>query len=293
MVTFKLSLAGFFLRIVDKPWQRRVIYTSAASCTIIGLVMFFILLFNCGNPSDYVRNELLGHCLDWSTSLAPIYYIHGSITAITDWVFAILPILDIWSAQLRPEAKVTVTGILIFGIGGSVASFVRLGYIDDLGVEISYLFAKVTPLYIVSIIEIGLGITSASLATLRPLFSQCVDRASHMGHKKVSGKGISVHNLGHGMSVSRNAEVDCERDAELETLSPFQPSSRNRSGPVDESFRLARVHGKNIMVKVEPCATPTDWTKLDDMRARVPEPAYTRWQRKTSGSSEEPLLLRL
>jgi len=130
---------------------------------------------------------------------------------------------------------------------------------------------------------------------LRPLFSQCVDRASHMGHsiRRVSGKGISVHILGHGMGSSRNAEVDCERDAELEALSPFPPSSRNRSGPMDENFRLARVHGKNIIVKIEPFATPTDWTKLDDMRARVPEPAYTRWQRTTSGSSEDPLLPRL
>jgi len=222
-----------------------------------------------------------------------MYYIHGSVTAITDWVFAIIPMLGIWSAQLTYNAKASVTGILILGVGGSIASFVRLGYIHYLGEDVATLFTKVTPLYMVSVIEIGLGITSVSLATLRPLFSQCIDRASRMGHsiKRVSGKGTSVHILGHGMTLSRNTEIACERDIELEALPRFEPSSCNRVRPMDENFRLARVHGKNIMVAVEPYAKPTHWDGPDNMTAQVPEPAYTRWGRIKSSSSQEPLLL--
>lgn len=262
---------------------------------MMGLAFFFVLLFNCGNPTDYIKNELLGHCLDWSTGLAPVYYLHGSINAISDWVFAIIPIFDIWSAQLRPEAKASVTGILILGVGGSIASFIRLGYIHYLGGDVVTLFTKVTPLYIVSTVEIGLGITSVSLATLRPLLTQCVNGASHMSHsiRRGSGKAPSVRISGHGMTVSRNPEVDCESVAELEALPPLQPSSRNWSDTMDENFRLERVHGKHVIVAVEPCTTPTNIDRSDNMTARVPEPAYTRWERAKSGSSEEPLLLSL
>ncbi|KEQ69501.1 hypothetical protein M436DRAFT_22488, partial [Aureobasidium namibiae CBS 147.97] len=169
-IIFKLSLAVFFLRVVNQRWQRQVIIGSVSLYTLFGTAWLFVAIFQCGNPGDYGKNEALGKCLPFQTVLRPLNYTHGVFNAVTDWIFAIIPIFVVRSAQMHKQQKITVCTILGLGVLGSICSLVRLAYVDVIGVELQDLLVSAPNFAIVSIIELGLGITAACLATLRPLF---------------------------------------------------------------------------------------------------------------------------
>lgn len=88
-VIFKLSLAVFFLRVVNQRWQRQVIIGSVTLYTLFGTAWLFVAIFQCGSPANYGANEAAGKCLPFQTVLRPLNYTHGVLNAVTDWIFAI------------------------------------------------------------------------------------------------------------------------------------------------------------------------------------------------------------
>ncbi|CAD0082697.1 unnamed protein product, partial [Aureobasidium vineae] len=231
-IIFKLSLAVFFLRVVNQRWQRQVIIGSVTLYTLFGSAWLFVAIFQCGNPGDYGKNELDGKCLPFKTVLRPLNYTHGVLNAVTDWIFAISK-----SAQMHRQQKITVCTILGLGVLGSICSIVRLAYVDVIGVLLEDLLVSAPNYAIVSIIELGLGITAACLATLRPLFAAWFDKARTnmsssrsrntkstpigLGNNKgISGSYVtSGHNLGHKddgvVTVTRELQVYTDRPSNL------------------------------------------------------------------------------
>lgn len=63
-ISLKISLAFFFLRIVNVKWERRVIYSITVIFTIYGVVYFFLVLFGCGTSALC--------CPSYSFSIFPI-----------------------------------------------------------------------------------------------------------------------------------------------------------------------------------------------------------------------------
>lgn len=104
-------------------------------------------------------------------------YVHSTINAVTDWIFALLPIFVLRTANMPRRAKLSVSFILALGALGSVASIVRLAYINGLNSSSSDFFVEAVNIAIASNIEPGLGIIAGSLATLRPLLRTIMDRA--------------------------------------------------------------------------------------------------------------------
>ncbi|KEQ77656.1 hypothetical protein M436DRAFT_13406, partial [Aureobasidium namibiae CBS 147.97] len=188
-LALKLSLAVFFLRIVLEKWQRRVIIISTVIFSVFTFSFFFVAVFQCGNPANYLLHKVQGKCVAWSV-LGPLNYIHGVMNALTDWVFVSLPILVIRKAKMSARDKLSVVFVLIIGVLGSVASVVRLFYIDALhsgDQDATTFFSNASSIAIVSTIEPGLGITAACLATLRPMFRSLLDRTRSQlssGHEK-------------------------------------------------------------------------------------------------------------
>jgi hypothetical protein len=100
------------------------------------------------------------------------YYTAGGMNALTDWVFSLLPVTVIWNAAIPKSTKISAGCLLGLGSLASIASLIRLAYIP--GVEASPTFLEgSTNIACWSIVEPGLGIVAASLATLRPLFRHC------------------------------------------------------------------------------------------------------------------------
>lgn len=77
----------------------------------------------------------------------------GGLNAATDWIFAIIPIFVLRNVKMARQAKISVCFLFALGVMGSVASVVRLGYIDGLEFGATTFFIKAIDIAIVSIIE--------------------------------------------------------------------------------------------------------------------------------------------
>ncbi|PSK51637.1 hypothetical protein B9Z65_2904 [Elsinoe australis] len=173
-ILFKLSLAIFFLRFLQEPWQRRTILTCTALYTTLGLAFIILLNLQCGNPKDLFSNTLTNHCGPWRI-LRPLNYTYATINALTDWTFALIPIYTIRHANMPRRARISASFLLGLGAVSSIVSIVRMKYIEGLNVN-KNLFPS-PAIGVTSCIEMGLGMTAASCATLRPLFRSCMERA--------------------------------------------------------------------------------------------------------------------
>jgi hypothetical protein len=115
IITLKLSLGIFFLRILVLPWQKRVIYSAMAASTIIGTVYFFLRIFQCGGFSNIweflERRMTLQGCIPIPATLA-VAYTQASASALSDWTYALLPLFALYDARMRRGEKLTVLFIL-------------------------------------------------------------------------------------------------------------------------------------------------------------------------------------
>ncbi|KAK4994818.1 hypothetical protein LTR66_005241 [Elasticomyces elasticus] len=170
-VCLKIALGIFFLRVVIKPWQRYTIYAAMSVSVIYGIFYFFMAIFQCGLPSHALDNARAENCLPPSVVLG-LGYTHGTINAVTDWTFGLLPAFVLWDSGMPRADKLSVYGILALGAIGSISSVVRLPYVRGLIMNENF-FANAVNIAIWSVIEPGVGITAASLATLRPLLRCC------------------------------------------------------------------------------------------------------------------------
>jgi hypothetical protein len=112
----KLSIGIYFLRLASKKYQIRVIYTNLAVVMLFSTIYFFFLLFQC-TPISYIWMQYKdgqGTCLS-SDVLANVTYAHAAMSAVTDWVFGILPISFVWNLKMDPRTKLSV--ILILSLG--------------------------------------------------------------------------------------------------------------------------------------------------------------------------------
>ncbi|KAL9089752.1 MAG: hypothetical protein Q9165_005546 [Trypethelium subeluteriae] len=174
MVFFKISLGTFLLRLVIRKWHTIFIYVFMTLSTVYGIVYFFFALFQCGNPTKILENKLAGRCQPASVQLG-MGYTHVTVQALVDWAFATLPVVIMWNANMNRRTKFSVAFVLMLGAVGSTATLVRFKYEGGLVDDNDFFFAAAN-VAITCTIEAGLGITAASLATLRPLFKCCFDR---------------------------------------------------------------------------------------------------------------------
>ncbi|KAI4734645.1 hypothetical protein E4T50_14833 [Aureobasidium sp. EXF-12298] len=269
-IVFKLSLAVFFLRIVNQRWQRQVIIGSVTLYTLFGTAFLLIAIFQCGNPRDYGINELKGKCLPFQTVLRPLNYTHGVFSAVTDWIFAIIPIFVVRSAQMHKQQKLTVCAILGLGVLGSICSLIRLAYVNVLGVPLQDLLVSAPNFAIISVVELGLGVTAACLATLRPLFAFWFDKAR---------TGISSSRSGKNSKTGPTAAY-----ANSQGISGSYVTSGHHLRPKDEGVVTVT---RELQVFSN---RPSDAGHTLEMHAMGPGHQHPRDTRRRSQSSEESLL---
>jgi hypothetical protein len=80
--------------------------------------MYFIfLVFQC-TPVSLFWNRFLdaadGHCAD-KTTLANITYVHAALSALTDWIFGLLPVALVWRLKMNLRTKLSIVLILSLG----------------------------------------------------------------------------------------------------------------------------------------------------------------------------------
>lgn len=221
MACLKVALGIFFLRVVVKNWQRYVIYVTIFISTGYNIAYLFLAVFQCGNPSQFLLHEFQQKCSSTGTLLS-INYTSGVINALSDWVFALLPISIVWSAKMPRPAKISAGCILGLGALGSIASIIRLIYIGGLLPNFNF-FSTAVNVTIWSIVEPGIGITAASLATLRPLLRSCFES---MKTSLTPSDGTRRSN-----KKSTNGSDNTWLSDDLKPASPVSFSERKGYGP--------------------------------------------------------------
>jgi hypothetical protein len=208
IITLKLSLGLFFLRITAFTWQRWVIYCVMVVSSLIGTTYFFIGVFQCGYFSSIwvflERRITLQGCIPEPAALGAAYT-QASVSALTDWICAILPLFMLRNTRIRKREKYVVFGIISLAAtydaicflkasgtncssSGSIASLVRFQYIPVLMESTSVFFSHSVGIANWSCVEIGFGIIAGCLATLRPLLR----KVFHLGPVTQSNTHIST-----------------------------------------------------------------------------------------------------
>lgn len=206
-ISFKLSLAIFFLRIVKERWQKWIIKSTVILYIIHVSIFMLMVTFRCGRPNG--TNFTSDNCkLKWDGLLGPLAYSTGAGNALMDWIFALTPLLVITRMNMSHRDKVSVCSLIGLAVVGSIVSIIRIPYIGTLKFGPEF-YAHDTTILMWSIAESGIGNVAISLATLRPLVRLI---RSKMGYKPDAS--------------DQSAELP---RVQAFTISPFQESSADRS----------------------------------------------------------------
>jgi hypothetical protein len=111
----KLSIAIFLLRIAVERRYKWILKISIAIVTIWSLGIFFFDTFRC-IPVESQWNNLIPHKCASGASFRAMSYVLSTLTIVSDFLYALLPIPMLWSVQMTKQAKFTVAIILSLGI---------------------------------------------------------------------------------------------------------------------------------------------------------------------------------
>ncbi|PVH99654.1 hypothetical protein DM02DRAFT_528532 [Periconia macrospinosa] len=218
ILTVKISLGIFFMRIVVQAWHTKLIYTTIAIATVSSVTTFFYCIFRCGsNVSNYVVNQLKDKCMNRITDRFFAYQ-HAAVGLLTDCVFVMLPVSLLWKINMERRSKILAGVILSVATLGCICSAIRFRYVDGL-TEVHDFFWATTNISIWSTIEPGAGIMAGCAATLRPLLKLAFEKVQSIRFPSTRssnpGDPHSSDQKNHGSTQRRsrsgtNAEEDVE-----------------------------------------------------------------------------------
>lgn len=178
-IAFRISLAIFFRRfLVDRTERQLVLGITGLYCGVAAFA-FFLCLFPCGAPVHMAAKRINGKCIptNWWNGLL---YFHGALSALADWFFALLPMVVLWKSSMPAKNKLGVSFLMLLAVCGSLCAVLRTIYVGSLDFYVAYYdpqhptYYHTTALVVnMAVMELGLGITAASVACLMPLFRRC------------------------------------------------------------------------------------------------------------------------
>lgn len=114
MISCKLSIGYFLLRVTTEKLQRWIIYLAMFSTALSGAIFFFVTVFQCHPVSFFWDKDQDGTCISPNVviGLATLY----SVFAVgSDFVFALLPGFIVWNLQLHKKTKYLLIPLLGMG----------------------------------------------------------------------------------------------------------------------------------------------------------------------------------
>lgn len=128
MITSKLSIGCFLLRIAVKRLHTWIIYAAMLISVVAGSVFFFVTLFQC-HPIPYFWNKTQpGQCISIEVIIA-LGYLYSSFSIISDFTFALLPAFIVMNLQLKRRTKIALVPLLTMGCIASSAVVARTPYL--------------------------------------------------------------------------------------------------------------------------------------------------------------------
>lgn len=209
MLLLKVSLALFFLRFVIERWAKLTICAITIDFSVWKFAVLLITIFYCGNPKNTLEKSMKGQCIP-SGKLLLLGIIWRVYNTMTDWFFALLPLAFVLRSRLPLMTKISVGTIMIIAAVGSSASIPRICNQKLLQGSGNFWITS-TRFLTWGVIEPGVGIFAANLATLRP----SLDRAIRSCSNKASS--VRTRNV-HDEVRHDRATPHCESDSQISGL---------------------------------------------------------------------------
>lgn len=199
MTLAKLSLGFFFLRLTSIMTLHRIVaYLVTASAVIVGVVFFFLSIFQC-TPVDFFWTRLVGasgQCIPMDVMIG-MTYLYGAVTATTDIAFGMLLALLVWNLNVERKTKFLIAPLLGLACVASYAALVRMPYVETFK-KPDFLFATVE-ISLWSTVEVGVSVFAVNLATLRPLVEQIAASARSLSSRIRSGSNGGASSDGNDL----------------------------------------------------------------------------------------------
>jgi hypothetical protein len=100
--------------------------------SVFGLFYVFVSIFQCGNPARFEGSVVGSHkCLPTAIGLGA-GYAYGIVNVLADWTFVLVPIVVLLDSKMDRRSKISVSVVMGLGAIGSIASILRMVYLEGL-----------------------------------------------------------------------------------------------------------------------------------------------------------------
>ncbi|KAM4056086.1 integral membrane family protein [Hirsutella rhossiliensis] len=252
MVFIKLSIGVFLLRLAVWTAYKWILWISLVVFTLWGLGIFIWNIFQCTPVAKQWDFRIeRGFCASPDAIIASAYAL-SVLTVLSDWLYALLPVPMVWNVKMTKQAKWTVVAILGLGIFASIATLIRLKFLNKLQDTGDLLYSAVDAM-IWTIVEPGVAIFASSLATVRPLLRVFRIRGFTSGGRSSAGRTQNSE-----MSTARGYSNDNKMSTRHgTTFATAGVSDMSLDNIDDESdFRQPDVEADNTNVALESKGRP-------------------------------------
>ncbi|KAA8911652.1 hypothetical protein FN846DRAFT_935154 [Sphaerosporella brunnea] len=222
----KDSIALLLLRLAATEFYRRVCIIFITVLSTYSLASTFTVIFQCvpvqAAWDSSVPNQ---KCMTPAVRVG-LSYSYSIIAVISDFFLVLLPIAMLWNAQITRRQRVAICGILSVGAFASSASIVKAHYLTNYGKKGDFLWDS-SDITTWTIIELDVGIMSASMPALKPLFKKVIDQTlsysgSNSRSRATDSHGLPLSNLSkshkNGASGIRNEICASSYKSRTDTL---------------------------------------------------------------------------
>ncbi|KAL8787211.1 MAG: hypothetical protein Q9213_002322 [Squamulea squamosa] len=164
----KFSVLVFYHRIFP-IWKFTIYCIILGAIVIAWFIAYIVSQFLICRPVQYWWDKSIpgGHCIN-ANQVG--YYITSPPDILTNIAILILPIPWLWGLQMQTRKKIAITGIFILGSFAALGSIIRVPFLHQLNLNDASYSTVNTGVWLN--VEIAIGILSASLPLMRPLFSR-------------------------------------------------------------------------------------------------------------------------
>ncbi|KAL2153733.1 hypothetical protein VTH82DRAFT_4888 [Thermothelomyces myriococcoides] len=172
----KVSVGFFLLRLTPSPRSRWIVIGTMVFTVLSATGNLLAVFFQCQPLARTWDPSVEGTCLPPS-NLKFAAFFNSSVAALTDVIFALLPIPLLWNVQMNWKVKSAVTAILSLGIFAAVSAIVKITFLGTYGKRGDFLWDS-ADITIWTTVEINVAIVAASIPCLKPLFRTILQGSS-------------------------------------------------------------------------------------------------------------------
>jgi hypothetical protein len=162
------------MRHISRKWQRILVIGLSWTNIVYNLYMIFALIFRCTPIHAYWDN------ISWLTGEYELVcqldiarnskYVQMSLGAITDIIYALLPLSIIKDAQITKAQRLAIICVSMLALLSGASAFIRIPSIERMRPLTDFTWTAID-IAVWEMVELAIGILSLCLATFTPIMA--------------------------------------------------------------------------------------------------------------------------